>query len=73
MEIHGVKLDMAFLQALSEEFGGKLEILQKKIYKEAGQEFNINSTKQLGEILFEKLLLPVQKKTKTGYSTDVQP
>ncbi len=71
MEIHGVKLDMAFLQALSEEFGGKLEILQKKIYKEAGQEFNINSTKQLGEILFEKLLLPVQKKTKTGYSTDV--
>ena len=71
MEIHGVKLDLAFLQALSAEFGDKLKTLEEKIYREAGQEFNINSTKQLGEILFEKLLLPVQKKTKTGYSTDV--
>jgi len=71
MEIHGVKLDMDFLKALSEEFGAKLDELEKKIYQEAGQEFNIKSTKQLGEILFEKLLLPVQKKTKTGYSTDV--
>jgi len=71
MEIHGVKLDMDFLQALSDEFGTKLDGLEKKIYQEAGQEFNIKSTKQLGEILFEKLLLPVQKKTKTGYSTDV--
>lgn len=71
MEIRGVKLDLDFLQALSEEFGGKLEALEEKIYHEAGQAFNINSTKQLGEILFDKLLLPVQKKTKTGYSTDV--
>jgi DNA polymerase-1 len=71
MEIRGVKLDMDFLQALSDEFGTKLDGLEKKIYQEAGQEFNIKSTKQLGEILFEKLLLPVQKKTKTGYSTDV--
>ncbi len=52
----------------------KLEIEEKtqKIYKLCGQEFNINSTKQLGKILFEDLKLPVQKKKKSGYSTDVE-
>ena len=48
----------------------KLDILTKEIYELAEQEFNINSTKQLGEVLFEKLKLPIVKKTKTGYSTD---
>jgi DNA polymerase-1 len=48
----------------------KIENLTKEIYKLTEEEFNINSTKQLGEILFEKLELPVIKKTKTGYSTD---
>ena len=49
----------------------QLEIKTKMIYEMAGEEFNINSTKQLGEILFEKMKLPVVKKTKSGYSTDV--
>ena len=49
----------------------QLEIRTKMIYEMAGEEFNINSTKQLGEILFEKMKLPVVKKTKSGYSTDV--
>ena len=71
MEMNGVKLDMDFLESLSNEFGHKLDLLEKKIYQAAGEEFNISSTKQLGEILFNKLQLPVQKKTKTGYSTDV--
>ena len=54
-----------------EELNSKLETITKIIYEMAGEEFNINSTKQLGEILFEKMKLPVIKKTKSGYSTDV--
>jgi DNA polymerase-1 len=72
MELAGIKVDIDLLQELSKEFGTKLAELEKEIYKLAGQEFNINSPRQLGEILFEKLKLPHGRKTKTGYSTDVK-
>lgn len=72
MEISGVKVDREGLHAMSGELAGKLEMITKDIYRLAGEEFNINSTKQLGYILFERLNLPVVKKTKTGYSTDVE-
>jgi DNA polymerase-1 len=71
MEFAGIAIDSKLLSQLSEEMQKSLAALTKHIYKEAGQEFNINSPKQLGEILFEKLGLPVVKKTKTGASTDV--
>ncbi len=71
MEMTGVKVDMGFLQGLSREFGKELTEIEARIYELAGEEFKINSPKQLGVILFEKLGLPVVKKTKTGYSTDV--
>ena len=64
-------IDKKLLSELSEEMEKSLAALTRKIHKEAGCEFNINSPKQLGEILFEKLGLPVVKKTKTGASTDV--
>jgi DNA polymerase-1 len=70
MELAGVKLDIAQLDAMSAEFGRQLGSLTSEIYDLAGQGFNINSPRQLGVILFEKLKLPVVKKTKTGYSTD---
>jgi DNA polymerase-1 len=72
MESFGVLVDREKLEAYGKELGSKLDELMHQIYKEAGIEFNINSPKQLGEILFEKLELPVQKKTKTGYSTDAE-
>ncbi len=71
MEQAGMKIDAAKLKALSEDFDSRLKGLEKKIYKEAGEEFNINSPKQLGVVLFEKLKLGTPKRTKTGYSTDV--
>jgi DNA polymerase I len=71
MELAGIRVDPELLQDLSREFRTKLAELEKEIYKYAGQEFNINSPRQLGEILFEKLKLPHGRKTKTGYSTDV--
>jgi DNA polymerase-1 len=71
MELVGIKVDTGLLQELSQEFSKKIAELEKEIYKLAGQEFNINSPKQLGEILFDKLQLPHGRKTKTGYSTDV--
>jgi len=72
MEMRGVMVDSEALRALSKQFEGLLEQLEKEIYGLAGEEFNINSPQQLGVILFEKLSLPTQKKTrkKTGYSTD---
>ncbi|MGD0153697.1 MAG: DNA polymerase I [Thermacetogeniaceae bacterium] len=70
MELTGFKLDAAQLDAMSDEFGRQLGTLTKEIYDLAGQGFNINSPRQLGVILFEKMKLPVIKKTKTGYSTD---
>jgi len=72
MERTGITVDQAQLQHLSEDFGQQLAELEKTIYALAGEEFNINSTRQLGEILFAKLGLPQGRKTKTGYSTDVK-
>ncbi|NSW92291.1 MAG: DNA polymerase I [Firmicutes bacterium] len=72
MEYYGFKVNKDELIALSKELDEKIESLGREIYNLAGEEFNINSTKQLGEVLFEKLKLPVKKKTKTGYSTDAE-
>jgi DNA polymerase-1 len=72
MELAGIKVDTHLLHELSEEFGAKLAELEKEIYRLAGEEFNINSPRQLGDILFDKLKLPHGRKTKTGYSTDVK-
>ncbi len=71
MELNGVLIDRDFLGKLSLEFESKLKKLEKEIFEEAGCVFNINSPKQLGEILFEKLQLPVLKRTKKtrSYST----
>ncbi len=73
MEMRGVCVDCERLRELSASFKHQLEELESRIYEIAGEEFNIKSSQQLGTILFEKLNLPVQKKTrkKTGYSTDV--
>jgi DNA polymerase-1 len=70
MEINGVSIDRDYLSELSLDMEKKLDKLTGRIYKIAGEEFNINSPKQLSKILFEKLKLPVVKKTKTGVSTD---
>ncbi|MFP4661440.1 MAG: DNA polymerase I [Halanaerobiales bacterium] len=71
LELNGIKLDKDYLGGLSEKWEKELEDITAQIYQFAGEEFNINSPKQLGVILFEKLGLPVIKKTKTGYSTSV--
>ncbi len=73
MEMRGAAIDKQRLQELSKSFEHQLDALEGSIYGLAGEAFNINSSQQLGRILFEKLKLPVQKKTKkkTGYSTDV--
>ena len=71
MQWNGMYIDEQELSAFGEELSLQIEILTKEIHEMAGEEFNINSTKQLGEILFEKMKLPVVKKTKNGYSTDV--
>ncbi|OPX90558.1 MAG: DNA polymerase I [Pelotomaculum sp. PtaB.Bin104] len=70
MEITGVTVDKEQLVVMSAELGRQLVELEGEIYRLAGQNFNINSPKQLGRVLFEDLKLPVIKKTKTGYSTD---
>jgi len=70
MEETGVGLDRSVLDALSAETHAQIESLAREIYELAGTEFTIDSPKQLGEILFDKLQLPTQRKTKTGYSTD---
>ena len=69
MEREGIRVEKEVLEAYSEELAASLAKLEQEIYEEAGEEFNINSPKQLGVILFEKLKLPHGKKTKTGYST----
>ncbi len=71
MQWNGMLVDEEELTKFGEELTNNIQIITEKIYQMAGQEFNINSTKQLGEILFEKMKLPVIKKTKNGYSTDV--
>ncbi|CEQ18805.1 DNA polymerase I [Paraclostridium sordellii] len=72
MEFEGVMVDKEKLVELGEEFKLSIDKLESEIYLLAGEEFNINSPKQLGVILFEKLELPVIKKTKTGYSTNAE-
>ncbi|MGC6767459.1 DNA polymerase I [Enterococcus sp. LJL51] len=71
MEITGIRVDAQRLKEMRIEFSERLSGIEQKIYEEAGEEFNLNSPKQLGVILFEKMGLPVIKKTKTGYSTAV--
>lgn len=72
MEYYGFKLDTDELKKLGNEYDEEINSLISEIYSLADMEFNINSPKQLGEILFDKLSLPVIKKTKTGYSTDAE-
>lgn len=74
MQDRGVRLDTKYLKKLSTEYHKKLEILEKQIYKLAGEEFNIKSPKQLSEILFTKMALPtkgIKKSASGGYSTDI--
>lgn len=74
MELTGIQVDGDYLKQLSQEFQERLDQKMDQIYGEAGQEFNINSPKQLGQILFEELDLPkkLTRRTKTGYSTDIR-
>ena len=72
MEHNGIWLDCQGLHTMSVEVENKLTLLLQKIYKYADEEFNVNSPRQLGTILFEKLKLPVWKKNKTGYSTNAE-
>ncbi len=71
MQWNGMYVNKKELENFGKELTEKIETVTKTIYEMAGEEFNINSTKQLGEVLFEKMKLPVIKKTKSGYSTDV--
>ncbi len=70
MQEKGIKIDKAILKEFLKEIKEKREKIEEEVYEEVGQRFNINSPKQLGKILFEKLNLPPLKKTKTGYSTN---
>ena len=70
MEMAGIKVDPDYLRELGDKFSKEIRGLEKEAFKLAGQEFNLNSSKQLGFILFEKLKLPTVRKTKTGFSTD---
>ena len=70
MELAGVCVDVEGIKSYGLELAARADELKERIYGFAGEEFNISSTKQLGEVLFEKMMLPVIKKNKTGYSTD---
>lgn len=70
MELDGIRVDGAELARCGEEFARLRAIEEQKVHELAGRPFNIGSTKQLGEVLFEELKLPIQKRTKTGYGTD---
>ena len=72
MEFKGFNIDVSVLEEIGVELTKEIDNLTAEIYKQAGHEFNINSPKQLGVILFDELKLPVIKKTKTGYSTNVE-
>ena len=74
MEMAGILVDVEFFKEMSADLGTQMERLVSEIYQEAGMEFNLNSPQQLGNVLFEKLELPVQRKTAKsgGYSTDVR-
>ncbi|PWA05457.1 DNA polymerase I [Pueribacillus theae] len=69
MELQGIKVDIDRLKNMGKELDERLKTIEQEVYEEAGVKFNLNSPKQLGEVLFDKLNLPVIKKTKTGYST----
>lgn len=71
MEVRGIHVDRQALKKYGDQLVGRIEELKDLIYKEAGEEFNINSPKQLGVVLFEHMKLEGGKKTKTGYSTSV--
>lgn len=70
MESEGIRIDRNILKDLSVEMKTEIDVLKKKIFGAADREFNINSTKQLGKVLFEDMGLPISRKTKTGFSTD---
>ena len=70
MEMNGFTIDRQKLEDMEQDLSRQADVLEEAIYDDAGEVFNVNSTKQLGTILFQKLGLPVIKKTKTGYSTD---
>ncbi len=72
LEHNGITIDVEHLQRLSQEYARRMETIEQEIYELAGREFNIGSTRQLGQILFDELKLPVIKRTKTGVSTDVE-
>ena len=72
MEETGIKIDKKYFSEFQNELEEKINMLQNEIYELAGEEFNIDSPQQLGEVLFEKLQIPSGKKTKTGYSTNVE-
>lgn len=72
MELTGIRTEEKVLDQIGKDLDVKIDELEEKIYVEAGEKFNIKSTKQLGEILFEKMKLPTIKKTKTGYSTSIE-
>ena len=72
MQFYGFQADADALRAFGDTLTQRIDELTTEIYREAGREFNINSTKMLGQILFEELELPVIKKTKTGYSTNIE-
>ncbi len=72
MELEGVSLDVPFYKELEQDFSKQIEQIEKDVYEVAGDKINLRSPKQVGELLFEKLQLPVIRKTKTGYSTDAE-
>lgn len=72
MQVIGFEADADALRRFGDSLTGRIQELEQEIYQQAGETFNINSPKQLGEILFEKLELPVIKKTKRGYSTNIE-
>ncbi len=72
MEVAGIAVDVEALEAISREMNEQVATLEQEVWRLAGEEFNVNSTPQLRHILFEKLGLSTQKRTKTGYSTDAQ-
>ncbi|MEX1031104.1 MAG: DNA polymerase I [Paenibacillaceae bacterium] len=72
MELQGIRVNTEGLKKFGEQLVGRISELEQQVHELAGSSFNINSPKQLGEVLFDKLGLPVWKKTKTGYSTDAE-
>ncbi len=72
MELVGFSVDLDGLKAMSQELGDRITVIEKEIFDLVGYEFNLNSPKQLGVALFEKLGLPAKKKTKSGYSTNAE-